>query len=58
MKLIARLVLAVVSWILEHIADGHIEAHTAHGHLDVLDDPQHVATLIGVVVGVFFDHAC
>ena len=57
MKLIARLVLAVVSWILEHIADGHIEAHIAHGHLDVLDDPQHVATLIGVVAGVFLARA-
>src|SRR5262245_13654810 len=57
MKLIARLVLSVVSWILEHNPDGHIEAHITHGHLDVLDDPQHVATLIGVVAGVFLARA-
>ncbi len=52
--LILKLVFAIVSWLVEHIADGHIEVFDAHGHIEVLDNQLHILSLIGVVASVLW----
>jgi len=64
MKLIARLVLAVVSWTVEHLAHAPVtwsvvlqgDVAIVQSYLHVFDNPLHVASLMGGAVGALWAH--